>query len=99
VTDGFRVDRATVAAHAAELEALAERTTRAAALAQPLRRDAYGLVGQVFAGTADEASHTASRAVAELAESLRRQADGVRADVAAHAALDGVVAAVLQGLR
>ena len=99
MTEGFRAESPAVTAHAAELEALAERAARAAAIAQPLRSDAYGLVGQAFAGMADDAGRTGSRAVAELAEALRQQADGVRAHLEAYAATDAAVAGVLRGIR
>jgi hypothetical protein len=99
VSDGFLVDYGALAAHVAAIDAIAERTRRAADTAQPLRRDAYGLVGQVFAGVADDASRTASRAVTELAESVRRHAEGVRTVRDACVAVERAIAEGFGGLR
>ncbi len=88
-----------VAAHATELDALAERARRAAGTAQPLRLDAYGLVGLGFASLADGASRTASRAVAELGETMRRHADGLCADRQAYVTVDQPIATLLQEFR
>jgi hypothetical protein len=97
--DGFRVAGDVVAEHVTEVEALAERTGRAANAAQPLRRDAYGLLGQVFADTAEGASRTASHGVADLAAAVRRRGEGVRSSHAAYAAVDGGCAKQLRELR
>jgi len=90
--DGFRVAGDVVAAHVAEVEALAERTGRAANAAQPLRRDAYGLLGQIFADTAERASRTASQGVAEMAAGVRRRGEGIRSTLDAYAAVDSACA-------
>jgi hypothetical protein len=97
--DGFRVDSAALAAHVAAVDALADRTRRAADAARPLRRDAYGLVGQVFAGVADETARTGSRAVTELAEAVRRQADGVGIAHDGYATADHTIAEMLGEFR
>jgi len=76
--DGFRVDDAALAAHAADADRLAERVRRAADAGTPLALGAYGLVGQVFAVAAVDAAAAVSRSVARLADTAHGLGDGVR---------------------
>lgn len=98
-TGGFGVARDALAAHVAEVDALADRAGRAAEAARPLQRQAYGLIGQVFADAADAASRTAVRSVADLAEAVRRHGDGVRIAHDMYVAVDEATAARLRELR
>lgn len=77
--DGFRVDDAALGRHAAEIDELTARMRTAARAGAPLGLGAYGLVGQLFAAAAVEATATTSRSVARLADSAHGLGDGVRA--------------------
>jgi hypothetical protein len=75
--DGFHIDDTALMWHAGSVNGLASRVRTAAGAAQPLRRDAYGLVGQYFAESVDESARTAAQAVADVAEALQRHGEGV----------------------
>jgi hypothetical protein len=88
MSDGFEVDAVVLHAHAGQVDALAARMRTAAAAARPLDLDAYGLIGQVFAGAASEAARAGSVVVAGLAEQAEAIADGVRASGAAYRGIE-----------
>jgi Excreted virulence factor EspC, type VII ESX diderm len=88
MTDGFEVDDVALHTHAAQVDALAARMRAVAAAARPLDLDAYGQIGQVFAGAASEAARAGSLAVGSLAEQARAIADGVRATSEAYRAAE-----------
>jgi hypothetical protein len=77
--DGFRVDDAALGRHAVEIDELTARMRTAARAGAPLGLGAYGLVGQLFAAAAAEATAATSRSVARLAEGAHGLGDGVRA--------------------
>ena len=99
MSEGFRVDGEDLEAHLSRVETLAERTRLAAGTATPLRRDAYGLIGQLFAAMADGASRTASQGVADLAGVLHRHCNGIRDSRAAYVQVDASWAQYWEGLR
>lgn len=76
---GFEVDDAVLARHAQQVDALSGRMRDAAGAGRPLDLAAYGIVGQVFALAAVDATAAGSASVAELAELTREFGDGVRA--------------------
>ncbi|TQM38072.1 hypothetical protein [Pseudonocardia cypriaca] len=79
--DGFRFDDGVLSRHGQEVDALTARLRNASGAGSPLGLEAYGVIGQVFAAAAVDATATASRSVAELAEGGRAIGDGVRAVV------------------
>jgi hypothetical protein len=79
--DGFRVDDAALSRHAQDLDVLTARLHAAAGAGRPLGLGAYGVIGQVFAAAAVDATATAARSVTELAEGAQAVGDGVRATV------------------
>ena len=95
MSGGFRFDG--IDSHIADVAALSRRMTDVVAAAQPLDPGAYGIVGRVFAGAAQEAAGEAAVAVRCLAgtaaatvDELRRTRDAyLAAERAAAAALDG----------
>lgn len=97
--DGFRFDDAALSRHAQEVDALAVRLRPAADAGRPLGLAAYGVIGQVFAAAAVEATATASRSVAELAAGARALAGGVRATVRDYQEVERRVAAPFGGAR
>lgn len=77
---GFAVDGAALEGHAREVDALADRLGVAAdAGRRPIGADAYGVVGQVFAGAVASATGSASGGVARLAGTAAGVGDGIRA--------------------
>jgi hypothetical protein len=88
MSDGFEVDDVALHAHAAQVDALAARMRAAAGAARPLDRSAYGQIGPVFAGTANEAARAGSLVVGNLAEQAWAIADGVRATCEAYQAVE-----------
>jgi hypothetical protein len=79
--DGFRVDDTVLSRHAEEVDALTGRMRNAAGAGTPLGLGAYGVIGQVFAVAAVDATATASRSVAQLAEGAQALGDGVRSTI------------------
>jgi hypothetical protein len=79
--DGFRFDDGLLSQHAQDVDTFTARLRNAADAGRPLDLGAYGLIGQVFAASAIEATATASRSVAEIAEGGQALGDGVRATV------------------
>ena len=79
--DGFRFDDGVLSRHGQEVDALTARLRNASSAGTPLGLEAYGVIGQVFAAAALDATATASRSVAELAEGGQAIGDGVRAVV------------------
>jgi hypothetical protein len=79
--DGFRYDDGPLSRHAQEVDAFTARMRNAAGAGTPLGLEAYGVIGQVFALAAVDATATASRSVAQLAEGTQAFGDGVRATV------------------
>ncbi|WP_219418263.1 type VII secretion target [Pseudonocardia nigra] len=79
MSGGFRVLGSDLAGHAAQVEELAERMRRAADAGRPLDRDAYGIVGQVFAEPAADSTRSASESIGVLADVTAAFAAGLRA--------------------
>jgi hypothetical protein len=79
--DGFRVDDGVLSRHAQDVDALTARLHLAGDAGTPLGLAAYGVIGQVFAVAAVDATATAARSVARLAEGGQALGDGVRAAV------------------
>lgn len=75
---GFEVDDAVLAGHAEQVDALSGRMRDAAGAGRPLDLTAYGIVGQVFALAAVDATAAGSASVAGLAELTREFGDGIR---------------------
>jgi hypothetical protein len=96
--DGFRIDDTALMWHAGSVNGLASRVRTAAGAARPLRRDAYGLVGQVFAEIADDSARTAAQAVADVAEALQRHGDGVEVSRGDYRVADHTLAALFREL-
>ncbi|MCW2721224.1 type VII secretion target [Pseudonocardia sp.] len=99
MNDGFRVDDAAIAAHIGTVDAMASRVQVAAAAGRPLDVDAYGLVGQLFAGAAAEAAATGSAAVGDLARQATALVEGLRTSRAAYLDADARNGAVLASTR
>jgi hypothetical protein len=97
--DGFRFDDVPVARHAQDVDALTARLRTAADAGRPLGLEAYGLIGQVFAAAAVDATATASRSVAQLADGAQALGDGVRATVRDYQEAEQRVAAPFGGSR
>lgn len=70
MSDGFVVDPGAIRAHAGNVAQVEVRVGAAVPGPQTLSNDAYGVVGQVFAGAAVSAMATGSAAVADLRRAL-----------------------------
>jgi hypothetical protein len=97
--DGFRVDDTILSRHAEDVDALTARMRNAAGAGTPLGLGAYGVIGQVFAVAAVDATATASRSVAQLAEGAQALGDGVRATIRDYQEAERRVATPFGGSR
>ena len=97
--DGFRFDDGILSRHAQDVDAFTARLRNTAGAGRPLGLGAYGLIGQVFAVAAVDATATASRSVAELAAGAQALGDGVRATVRDYQEAEKCVAAPFGGAR
>ncbi|MDN5919153.1 MAG: hypothetical protein L0I76_29345 [Pseudonocardia sp.] len=79
MSDGFAVEPGALRAHAEHVAQVEVRVGAAVPGSQTLSDDAYGVVGQVFAGAAVSAMATGSAAVADLRRALVVSAGGLRA--------------------
>lgn len=77
--DGFRVDDAAVSEHASVIDALTGRVRTAAAAGTPLGADAYGVVGRVFAVSAQAAASRSEQSLTQLAGCADRIGEDLRA--------------------
>lgn len=99
MSDGFLVDGTAVEKHLGTMVELAADMQAAADMAQPLRRDAYGIVGQMFAATIDDTARIASNAVADMAKTFHDNAEALRRGYEAYVATDRVIAEQLGSCR
>ena len=95
--DGFRFDGGLLSQHAQDVDTFTARLRNAADGGRPLDLGAYGLIGQVFAAAAVDATATASRSVAELAAGAQALGEGVRATVRDYQEAERRVAAPFHG--
>jgi hypothetical protein len=96
MSEGFFVDGAAVEKHVAKMAELATDVRTAAGIAQPLRRDAYGLIGQLFAARIDETARAASQAVADIAEVVHRSGEGVQVGYESYRTIDRTIARLFE---
>ncbi len=96
---GFSVDLAGLDVHAQEVDKLAERMRLAAAAGRPLGLAAYGVVGQIFALAAMDATDIGSASVGRVATTAQQIGDGVRATRDAYRDVEDSAAATFRGLR
>jgi hypothetical protein len=95
--DGFRFDDGPLSRHVQDVDSYTARLRTAADAGRPLGLGAYGLIGQVFAAAAVDATATASQSVAELAAGAQALGDGVRATVRDYQEAERRVAAPFHG--
>lgn len=96
---GFRVDPDRLRTHATQVDGHAARVTEIATAAQPLGLQAYGLVGQAFAGTARQTAQACSAGVASLAALVQDFGDRLRRVAEEYRATDEAAAASFRGIR
>ncbi|MFC5995988.1 type VII secretion target [Pseudonocardia hispaniensis] len=88
MSGGFTVDLAELGTHAGQVDAVANRLATAADAGRPLSRDAYGLIGQIFADAAAETAARSSVLVRVMARAATLIADGVRCSGTSYAATE-----------
>lgn len=99
MTDGFTVDPAFLDGHATEVDGLAEQMRRVVEAGTPLDLDAYGLIGQVFARSAAEATRSGATTVRGLHEQIIALADAVRRSSALYLEAESRSVDTLRGIR
>ncbi|GEL18395.1 type VII secretion target [Pseudonocardia asaccharolytica] len=96
---GFAVDLTALGSHAGQVEVVADRLGAAADAGRPLSRDAYGLIGQIFADAAAETAARSSVVVSVMARAATSFADGVRYSGADYTAVERGVVTMFRGFR
>jgi hypothetical protein len=91
--DGFHLDPDDIGARATTIDGMAGRMQQIAGKSYAVHPWAYGLVGQMFAGSAQAASAEAHAAITGLATAIADTARTLRAVEASYRDVEGVMAA------
>jgi hypothetical protein len=97
VSEGFAVDPMALKTHAEKVTAYAGHMRTAGKAAQPLGTDAYGLIGQVFAGAAVAGAQRTSAVVGRLSDTAGEYSRDLYACLADYLLVDAEIADVLAG--